>query len=257
MPWFKVDDKLHDHRKARAAGKAAMGVWVLAGSWAADNLTDGFIPATILTRWGNARDAATLCAAGLWVPAEQDGERGWRFHEWAERQPTRAQKMAERAARAEAGRTGGLASGRSKRQSKTEALCFDAASDTSKPPSRPDPTTSNEVVVGGPRKRGTRLDTAAFVPSETSHDAVLNDHPQLDIRAEHAKFCDYWIAQPGQKGVKLDWDATWRNWMRRAGEQGRTRPKSRQQETDDLFAAAMQRAQAADAAHTTRGELTA
>ena len=28
------------------------------------------------------------------------------------------------------------------------------------------------------------------------------------------KFKDYWIAQPGQKGVKLDWDATWRNWVR-------------------------------------------
>ena len=42
--WFKVDDKLHDHRKARKAGKAAMGVWVLAGSWSMDNETDGFVP---------------------------------------------------------------------------------------------------------------------------------------------------------------------------------------------------------------------
>lgn len=29
------------------------------------------------------------------------------------------------------------------------------------------------------------------------------------------EFRDYWIAQPGQKGVKTDWDATWRNWVRR------------------------------------------
>jgi uncharacterized protein YdaU (DUF1376 family) len=28
------------------------------------------------------------------------------------------------------------------------------------------------------------------------------------------QFKDYWIAQAGQKGVKLDWDATWRNWVR-------------------------------------------
>ena len=33
---------------------------------------------------------------------------------------------------------------------------------------------------------------------------------------EHQIFGDYWRAQPGQKGVKLDWDATWRNWMRKA-----------------------------------------
>jgi len=28
------------------------------------------------------------------------------------------------------------------------------------------------------------------------------------------QFKDYWIAQAGQKGVKLDWFATWRNWVR-------------------------------------------
>jgi hypothetical protein len=31
---------------------------------------------------------------------------------------------------------------------------------------------------------------------------------------ELEKFRDYWIAQPGVKGRKLDWDATWRNWIR-------------------------------------------
>ena len=52
MPWFKVDDKLHDHRKSRKAGRSAMGVWVLAGSWSMDNETDGFVPADVLARWG-------------------------------------------------------------------------------------------------------------------------------------------------------------------------------------------------------------
>jgi uncharacterized protein YdaU (DUF1376 family) len=27
-------------------------------------------------------------------------------------------------------------------------------------------------------------------------------------------FRDYWVSVPGQKGVKLDWFATWRNWIR-------------------------------------------
>jgi uncharacterized protein YdaU (DUF1376 family) len=34
--------------------------------------------------------------------------------------------------------------------------------------------------------------------------------------AELEKFRDHWAAQPGQKGVKADWSATWRNWVRRA-----------------------------------------
>ena len=136
MPWFKVDDKLHDHRKARSAGKSAMGVWVLAGSWSADNLTDGFVPVSILPRWGNSRDAAKLCEVGLWHPDTQDGEQGWRFHEWTERQPTRAQKMAERAERAKAGKAGGFASGRSRREAKANQV----ASGLLEPPSRPVPT---------------------------------------------------------------------------------------------------------------------
>lgn len=36
--------------------------------------------------------------------------------------------------------------------------------------------------------------------------------------AELEKFRDYWAAQPGQKGVKTDWPATWRNWVRRVAE---------------------------------------
>lgn len=235
MPWFKVDDKLHDHRKARAAGKAAMGVWVLAGSWAADNLTDGFVPISILPRWGNSRDAAKLCQVGLWMPDEQDGERGWRFHEWAERQPTRAQKVAERAERAAAGRAGGLASGRSRREAKANQV----ASGLLEPPSRPVPSSTPDGVDGGPRKRGTRLQ-ADFVPSPESRAKIIAESPGVDLLREHAKFVDYWSAQPGQKGVKADWDATWRNWMRKASEDTR-RPKSRQQETDDLFAAAAAR----------------
>jgi hypothetical protein len=34
--------------------------------------------------------------------------------------------------------------------------------------------------------------------------------------SEHERFCDHWRAQPGAKGRKADWPATWRNWMRRA-----------------------------------------
>jgi hypothetical protein len=34
--------------------------------------------------------------------------------------------------------------------------------------------------------------------------------------AETEAFIDHWRAQPGARGKKLDWLATWRNWMRRA-----------------------------------------
>ncbi len=37
---------------------------------------------------------------------------------------------------------------------------------------------------------------------------------QAELEAE--MFIDYWRAAPGQRGVKLDWMATWRNWCRKA-----------------------------------------
>jgi len=46
----------------------------------------------------------------------------------------------------------------------------------------------------------------------------------IDGRVEHEKFCDYWAGVPGVKGRKLDWAATWRNWMRSAAERAGRRP---------------------------------
>jgi hypothetical protein len=44
--------------------------------------------------------------------------------------------------------------------------------------------------------------------------------------SDHEQFVDYWTSVPGAKGRKLDWAATWRNWMRKAHQDrgGRQRP---------------------------------
>lgn len=54
--------------------------------------------------------------------------------------------------------------------------------------------------------------------------------PGLDIDAQHEMFCDYWRAH-GKK--MLDWQATWRNWMRRAPEFAR--PVNRFSQTERKF----------------------
>jgi uncharacterized protein YdaU (DUF1376 family) len=38
--------------------------------------------------------------------------------------------------------------------------------------------------------------------------------PDLNPKSIFEQFKDYWVAQGGQKGAKLDWFATWRNWVR-------------------------------------------
>lgn len=99
MPWFKVDDKLHGHAKTRMAGTEAMGLWVLAGSWSADHLKDGFVPEVVAVQWDPSGElAARLVAAKFWRPAKRKGEPGWLFNNWMEMQPTRAKVEAAREA---------------------------------------------------------------------------------------------------------------------------------------------------------------
>lgn len=48
----------------------------------------------------------------------------------------------------------------------------------------------------------------------------------LDTARTLARFSDYWAGQPGAKGRKADWPATWRNWCRKEAEDRGTLPLS-------------------------------
>ena len=75
--------------------------------------------------------------------------------------------------------------------------------------------------------KGTRF-TANFLWPESWFEFVEKQGlTEVEWQAEAAKFTDYWIAQPGQKGVKLDWFATWRNWIRRTKENGHGKANGR------------------------------
>lgn len=104
----------------------------------------------------------------------------------------------------------------------------------SKPPLEPPPSSSSSSS-SSPSGVGERASdpAGASAPSPTRGSRLPKDWqpgPEqtafaegLGFRngtaaAELAKFRDYWTAQPGQKGVKADWTATWRNWLRRASE---------------------------------------
>jgi len=54
MPWFRADDGLSSSRKVlgipRSRRAAAMGLWVLAGTWCSRELTDGFIGSHMFAR---------------------------------------------------------------------------------------------------------------------------------------------------------------------------------------------------------------
>lgn len=92
-----------------------------------------------------------------------------------------------------------------------------------------------EEPNGSSKKRGCRLPND-FVPDAAW--AVANGLDVSLYELERAKFCDYWASQPGAKGVKLDWQATWRNWVRSAVEKlakARGSPPGRLAERRDPF----------------------
>jgi uncharacterized protein YdaU (DUF1376 family) len=62
------------------------------------------------------------------------------------------------------------------------------------------------------RTRGTRLQLSAL-PDDWQAFCTA-ERPDLQPAVVFARFADYWRAQPGQRGVRVDWLATWRNWVR-------------------------------------------
>jgi hypothetical protein len=88
----------------------------------------------------------------------------------------------------------------------------------------PSPTPySSSSKESAPRKRAARLE-AGWMPDRDVIDAMKLECPGVAFEAEHRKFVDYWIAKSGKDATKVDWNATWRNWMRRAGEHAPSRP---------------------------------
>ena len=73
------------------------------------------------------------------------------------------------------------------------------------------PLTTNHIKEK--QQRGSRL-AQDWVLNKSMGDWATQERPDLDVRQVAEQFKDYWVAQAGQKGVKLDWDATWRNWIR-------------------------------------------
>jgi hypothetical protein len=72
-------------------------------------------------------------------------------------------------------------------------------------------------IVEGRRarvSRGTRLDKTSRLSDDDRQFARDNGMTEARIDQSWAEFIDYWISVPGQRGVKLDWSATWRNRVR-------------------------------------------
>lgn len=110
------------------------------------------------------------------------------------------------------------------------------------------PPTTNQIEKeepsGSSKKRGARLPEDWALPDDWRTYAVGKGLQDRQIALEAEKFRNHWISQPGQRGVKVDWLATWRNWIINSGnlgksaitQSGRNRGPSGDLTNDFLFA---------------------
>jgi hypothetical protein len=107
VQFFKIRPKMASHRKTRLIPRdkvevslrtAAMGAWWFAACWAAEEETDGFIPAEETERFDSDGILIPwLIKAGYFEEATVGGERGYILHDWLDIQESKAKLDAARA----------------------------------------------------------------------------------------------------------------------------------------------------------------
>jgi hypothetical protein len=236
VTWFRVDDGFWSHPKVIECPDSAIGLWVKAGAYSAQHLTDGVISkaaASVLR--AKKRDICALIAAGLW----QECDGGWRFHEWENHQPSREQvhgrraKTAERVARWRAGQASDVTPDERRSNGVTDGVT-NGVSNAAPDPTRPDPTrkeVATSPLVGGaggdasqaPPAQPKRRDVGHRLPDEW----MPSEKTRTDLQAKYERQNSWWWqqleefgnhfrAKTGKDARKADWDLTFRNWIHEA-----------------------------------------
>lgn len=260
MDWVKLSARYYLDPAVVNADADTEVMFTRALAYAGDQETHGFVPTGILPALCRRRRyetcVETLVASGLWQPV-RGGYMITRWQEWqseleaivARRSADRDRKRRERDRASTAkNRTSSTPSDRGANP-QVRGMSRDTSTDASDPvESKTHINPPHPSGASPPRRRGTRIPADFQVTSDMV--AWAREHaPHVDGRAETAKFIDYWQAKAGRDACKLDWPATWRNWMRRSAEQQPAR--TRQAGKEQLFDRAMARAQAreSDDAH--------
>lgn len=146
MVFFRIDDGWHNHPKVVAAGNAAAGLWARCGSYCGHYNLEGRVPKAIARGYGTRTEIAKLLSVGLWV----DGGDVYLMRDWCDYNDSADEVAAKKAARARAGRLGGLRSGESRRSNSEANASANAppvveANGEAKSNPRPDQTLSTYI----------------------------------------------------------------------------------------------------------------
>ena len=225
--WFKVDDSFFSNPKTAMLSDGATALWLRSGSWSAQQLTGGFVPARMVPMFRGSDDSVReLCDVGLW---ERDDERdGYWFHDWSDYQPDGEEVDALRRKRSEAGKRG--ADRRWKRKTvdengkngKTDGKCH------GKPMANAwqvdGKSMANSCPVPVPDKKEKEEYSSSFSKEIGVSDFELvreKAHANADIIRNYPKLdlSDAWNAfaarHYGETHAVNDWTRLWKGWCQR------------------------------------------
>lgn len=232
---FDDDDKVarlaRFGRDARGCRDLLVAMW----RYCKRNATDGHVPLEQLGRLAYPdsvklahRDADRLVTVGL---AERTDD-GYYLPSYLKRNKSAAQLAAEAEVKAEAGRKGGRRSGllrKTEAETKqgaspeaspllqpSEAIDIDTDIDIDKDICASESPDRNGTLTDATKRRGTRL-PENWKPTENDI-RWQREHGISDLLAHRQleRFANYWVAKAGRDAAKLDWSATWRNWLLKA-----------------------------------------
>lgn len=247
--WFKVDDGFCMNPKTAMLSNDATALWLRSGTWAAQQLTKGRVPANMIPMFRCSDDSVQeLCDAGLW---EYDADKDeYVFHDWADYQPDGEEVDAKRRKRSEAGKKGASRRWKKPENGKngkptanaianawqTDGKCHgkpmaNAWQDDGKPMANACP-----VPVPVPEKKEKEEYSSSFskeigvsdfeLMTEKAHAnaAIIRDYPNLDLS-------DAWNAflsrHYGENRTIADWTRLWKGWCQRRARMSGIPPSKR------------------------------
>lgn len=207
--FFKLHNGFPEHPKAIELSDKAFRQLIEAWCYCSRNLNDGKLTKAQFSKLFSAKSRKELLTVGFVTASEN----GYEMHDYLEHQQSAEQVETRRNKRAAAGSMGGRA-----KANGVASASPHAKQTASKSVADTDTDTDEEAKASSlPRSRGSRIPNDFAVAPAMVAWARANC-PGVDGQRETMKFINYWQAKAGRDGVKLDWVATWRNWMMNAAE---------------------------------------
>ena len=238
--WFKVDDSFFSNPKTAMLSDGATALWLRSGSWSAQQLTGGFIPARMVPMFRGSDDSVReLCDVGLW---ERDDERdGYRFHDWSDYQPDGEEVDALRRKRSEAGKRGANRRWSRKtvdengKNGKTDGKCHGKPMANAWQTDGKSMANACPVPVPVPDKKEKEEYSSSFSKETTADEYLETGRPEADRQISrqypNLDLTDAWGAfmqhHHGETRTIADWTRLWKGWCQRRAKMSGIPPSKR------------------------------